>query len=233
MKYPNLRKTGRADYTKPSASRTKQITKTPWGDIWINSNPLRTGTSKLHDVYTFDLLPILGCINHKACSNNCYALNGQRMRPDVYNMRLIHTYLARERSAVLNTMLDKSIDELSCKSVVRPHASGDFFGEDYAQRWSILMRYHKDKTFYTYSKSKSRYIYHMNELPNVNIIPSDEPFNGRNFAPMTEVLDFISSPQGRGWTICPATLDSSLKCNKDCRYCIEKGNRKIVFVQHR
>jgi hypothetical protein len=232
MKY-ELRTNGRADYSKASKDRTMLLRATPFGDIYINPNPLRQGTSKLHNIYTFDLLPGVTCPDNEACINGCYALNGQRTRPDVYNMRAIHTYMAKYQPNLLIAMLNDSIKELPKGSIVRPHASGDFFDGKYAKMWYQLMTVYLDTMFYTYTKSKNVHIAKMNYLSNVNIIPSTEPFDGRNFAPLAQVLAFLGSKEGKGWIVCPATLASGLKCGLDCSYCLKKGNKNVVFVQHR
>jgi len=231
MILPKLNPKSRADYSKGSRSRTFPVEGTPWGTIWIRPDLLRQGNRKLHQIYTFDLSPIRCCINTVSCESTCYALKSDRLYPDVFNSRLINSFLAWHDPDTLRALLWESLYKLPKGSVIRPHASGDFFKPHYADLWCDLMTEFTDHTFYTYTKAPNwPSIGRIDDLHNINLIRSDGPLGGRNFGPLNRVLDFVYL--NKGWAICPATLQPGIKCNLDCSYCLIKGNCRILFVQH-
>jgi hypothetical protein len=227
-----LKRTSRQNPFRPDAKNGRVVAVTFTGfergkAIWIDPFRLKHYNSKLYGIYTFDLPCVISCPYNKACKNNCYARKAERLFPDVYNHRLIN-YMLAGKTDILEEYIPLQIERCGIKTI-RLHASGDFFSNSYVETWEGIIEQYPETLFYTYSKNHVA-IDRLERLPNMNIIDSRIPFDGVNFLPVSDPRIF--SALQNGWIVCPATIQTGLKCGKDCLYCVNKGNSKVVFARH-
>lgn len=102
------------------------------------------------------------CPNAGACAKGCYALAGAYRFSNVaqaFERRLAAT----QSDDFIDAML-KDIDKQKAERI-RIHDSGDFYSEDYLDRWLIIMRSRPQVEFYAYTKMVSLFKRRMQDLP--------------------------------------------------------------------
>ena len=97
------------------------------------------------------------CPNAKACVAGCYGKKGRMGCPTAH--RAYTENLAMVLDGTLWRQLDAELTVLECQAerahkrlLIRIHAAGDFYSEDYARTWFCAMRMHPKTTFYCYTK---------------------------------------------------------------------------------
>lgn len=155
----------------------------------------------------------------------CYAMKFQRLYPNVLPYR--ERMLAYSKQ---DAFVDQIVQEIiSCKKplvAVRIHESGEFYSQDYIDKWVTIAKALPTVKFYTFTKRLKDFNFSkMLNLPNFVVIDS-LAFNGLNYAKL-EDLD-------RSKMICPSTLDKTKKCGIDCDYCWTKQAQidSVQFVKH-
>ena len=111
------------------------------------------------------------CPGAQACRAVCYAKQGRYMMPNVYNARLQNV-----KESVLGTFVDNAVTDLRYYTkrgynVVRIHDSGDFYNQDYYNRWCDIARALPGIIFYAYTKSLHLDLW-SNKPDNLRIIQS-------------------------------------------------------------
>ena len=102
------------------------------------------------------------CPNAGACAKGCYALAGAYRFSNVaqaFERRLAAT----QSDAFIDAML-KDIDKQKAERI-RIHDSGDFYSEDYLDRWLIIMKSRPHVEFYAYTKMISLFNRRKADLP--------------------------------------------------------------------
>lgn len=162
----------------------------------------------------------------------CYALKPQLRFPKVlqYRERML------ERSKTKEFEQD-IIDEIkNCKKpikAVRLHSSGEFYSQDYIDKWESIAKQLPNTRFYAFTKRKKDFDFSKIEtLPNFVIIDSLK-FKGLNYGPKE---DMVKISVEHGAMICPATFKGASKdtCGVSCSWCWSKDAQKFgtVFVKH-
>lgn len=102
------------------------------------------------------------CPNAGACAKGCYALAGAYRFSNVaqaFERRLAMTL----SSDFVDTML-KDIDEARAERI-RIHDSGDFYSEEYLDKWLSIMRQRPNVQFYAYTKMVSMFKRRLKDIP--------------------------------------------------------------------
>ena len=179
-------------------------------------------------VALFDLPAKETCLNHSQCWRNCYAYREQHW----YHLREIRAkrlWLTQQPDFVQNM-----ITELQPATICRPHASGDFYSQEYLNKWIEIMRKCSKTRFYLFTKVKQILDFkEMDKLHNVNVISSILPDGETNFHhPL--MLELLQNKYG--YKICPATKRYSILeydkglCMGACQLCLTEKN--MLFEQH-
>jgi len=186
---------------------------------------LKKGNTKLHNILIFDLPAIKTCLNCGDCKKTCYAMKAQKMYPNVRNWRSDNLDISQTLSFI-NIISDQL--RKAKQTTVRIHSSGDFYSQQYIDKWAIIVRMFPDINFYAYTKVSDLFNFApLTNLNNFNLINSFVDGN-LNYGK----IDYITSLNNKikDSFICPATTKKGVKCGLDCNYCI-KGN-KPLFVIH-
>jgi len=156
------------------------------------------------------------------CRKICYARKAERLYPNVIPYRFEMYRLSRRSDFV-----DIINDELRSTPIetVRIHESGDFYSQEYVNKWIQIAYDNPAVIFYAYTKS-----YHLD-------------FSQRSLNFIIRLsLDKTSSQQaknsthkfdGVAWTVDRGETGPGFKCPMDCRicdYCLQPGD--VYFEKH-
>lgn len=157
--------------------------------------------------------------------DKCYAKKAEKRFPNVVKKRNLNLF-----SSGLPGFITRINDEIvkSKNKTVRIHSSGDFFSQEYLDKWTIVAQTRKETSFYAYTKKKHMLDFTVIEaLPNVNIINSMTPF-GVNYGNKEYCEDLVKI----GYFLCPCNKENKIKCQVECNHCSVKGNDKVCFLIH-
>lgn len=133
---------------------------------------LQKGNSKLaKEVYQFNLPPIKTCTPSAWCREHCYALKGQyqankKVIDACYNHNL---EASRQDNFVLKICLEiKSHKNLK---YIRIHAAGDFYSQEYIEKWTWIAYLNPQVKFLAFTKRRDLItpLMDFNRLPNAQI----------------------------------------------------------------
>lgn len=165
------------------------------------------------------------------CAKYCYAQKAEKMYPSVKPCRENNLEHAKQDS-----FIDEMVELLSKRRSehVRVHESGDFFSWRYICNWYLIALKMPDKTFYAYTKRNDLFTEELLKLKPDNFILiysvdgiQDNLFTAKipkGFDKIAYVTEDIST--------CPAQTDDNIKCMKDCKKCIDKKTKIIIFKKH-
>ena len=97
------------------------------------------------------------CPNAGACAKGCYALAGAYRFSNV--AQAFERRLAVTQSNEFIDLMLKEIDANRAERI-RIHDSGDFYSEEYLQRWLTIMRARPNVEFYAYTKMITMFKFH-------------------------------------------------------------------------
>jgi len=179
---------------------------------------LKLGNLKLpRSVARFDL-PTAVC--GQKCPN-CYA--NKLLFPAVVAYR--NRCLELANSADFVSVIDHEL-KMSRAPYCRPHCSGDFFSQDYVDKWTEVMQRNKKIRFFFWTKALQKFDFStMVSLKHVNVMDSWTPL-GLNYGDR----EFITQlKKEHGYFICPDQGAHTL-CMSKCRACLTK--KKVCFLIH-
>jgi hypothetical protein len=114
---------------------------------------------------------------------------------------------------------------------VRVHGSGDFFSQEYVDKWKRIAQNVPNVVFYAYTKREDDFdMSGLRALPNFVLHLSDKP-SPLNYGS----AEFIEKQMEKfGGFLCPHSTDRTGKCGSECVWCMEKENEgtPIWFLQH-
>ena len=104
--------------------------------------------------YNFDLPAIKTCPFADKCKVYCYATKGFYQMPSV--KAKFERNLAASKLDSFVSEVQSDIDQLKAKGnidAIRIHSSGDFYNEEYLNKWIEIIANNQDIVFYAYTKS--------------------------------------------------------------------------------
>lgn len=139
------------------------------------------GNSKMgKDVACWSITPVKTCKPTEWClkGNNgkprCYALRGRMVFPNVKK-----SFDRKLKASKRADFVDKMVDEIQRmgKPMCRIHVTGDFYSEEYIDKWIEIARRCPDVIFRTTTRRTdfTAKLYEFNTLPNVRIRESVDP----------------------------------------------------------
>ena len=179
------------------------------------------GNTKLDaSILQFNLPAKQTCPNHALCVKNCYAIRSEQRYPAVKACRQLNLNASKQPCFVARMV---ELIERTNSKTVRVHESGDFYSQEYADKWTEIAKRCPKVRFFCYTKSPYR--------PTGsawNIVESILPDGTSNFGPRKVILQKAKQFRAK---VCPCGL-SKLEhiCGSRCKAC--QNHKYVVFVQH-
>jgi hypothetical protein len=168
----------------------------------------------------------------KMACPGCYAMKAYRLYPNVRR-----NYLDSYKASLKNNFVDvisRQIELIKDKILaIRVHDSGDFYSQEYVNKWVEIARRFPTVKFFSYTKRMEDFDFsEMLKLPNFALIDSLK-FGILNYGPKEQMLEMAKKT---GAYVCPATLThNQITCGNGCDICIDKnkGEKKgVLFIKH-
>jgi hypothetical protein len=188
---------------------------------------LQKGNMKLpKETLIWNLPAIKTCPNStEACRKHCYALKAEKMYPNVLPFRELNLKLSKEKDFA--EMIESELATSNFEQI-RISESGDFYNQEYLNKWIDIAKKIPSKIVYAYTKSI--HLDFSKKPRNMIIIYSDDErkvtikelkkkgFNGRAT---------VDNKALKNETLCPGSC-------KECSYCFseDKVFKRVVFKKH-
>ena len=193
------------------------------------------------DFPTFSLPAVTSCPNHTVdCGNYCYAKKAEKLYPGVLPSRIRNLNESKR-----NTFVKIVSDILSKRQskYIRIHESGDFYSQEYLDKWFEICRKFPDKKFLAYTQCYN--LDYSNKPDNLVLYWTIWPDSRE--APKTGLKAFVigtdTIPLGtysEKYSIHATRIKTAFKCKKgkghelkcnDCLHCFE-GKGDVIFEIH-
>lgn len=186
------------------------------GDILVSH-----GNAKLDkSIGIFSLPAIKTCPNCENCKKTCYARKAEKRYPNVLPCREVNLTASKAKDFE-NRMV--ALIKWKKFKIFRIHESGDFYSQEYADRWTRIAERCPDVAFWTYTKSPFR-----PNASNINVVESILPDGSLNYGKRETVVEKAKKFNGM---LCPVTMgDKSAICGKTCKFCLH--HKTVLFVIH-
>jgi len=155
----------------------------------------------------------------------CYALKIQKLRPVVASSWEANFKVSQEVDFSERMVVHKKF------KYVRVHASGDFYSQEYINKWVKIAERYPDVIFYAYTKRMQEFDFKILKSLK-NFILHDSLKSGViNYA-----KDISKTAEKFGGFVCPDTLEDKGEryCGSGCTWCMQKCNENvpIFFEKH-
>lgn len=190
---------------------------------------LKYENMKLKNQYIFTL-PATKSVCGRVCPG-CYAIKFQVRFPKTleYRERMLER---SKQDGFVNDIVDELNKSKREYTSVRIHESGEFYSQEYINKWEKIAKQLPNTKFYAFTKRMKDFDFkRIMSLPNVVIIDSMK-FNGLNYGPKEDMMKLRAE---HGTMICPATISNNKEtCGVTCDWCWTKKAQEFgtVFVKH-
>ena len=165
----------------------------------------------------------------------CYALKEQKRWKTVGEARE-----KRYEFSKTNAFTTIAIVELKKygKKYVRVHASGEFYSQEYVDKWTTIAEECPELIFFAYTKRMKDFDFtKMLALPNFVLHNSMVDLDGTvvpNYGDGDFILSAVQSLAKELPCVCPLATDRTGMCGESCTWCMEKENqgKPILFPMH-
>jgi len=182
---------------------------------------LKYENGKLHNQLIFTL-PAIQEVCNRTCKG-CYAIKFQRLYPSVLPYR--NRMLAASKQKDFTSQVISEIKACKKKVVaIRIHESGEFYSQEYINKWYTIASSFPSMPFYTFTKRLADFDFSkLSSLPNFVLINSLQ-HGSLNYGKLS-TLD-------KSKFICP--YGTSIRCGIECNYCWTKKAQQQCpqFVKH-
>lgn len=199
---------------------------------------LGTNTKLGDGIGAVSLPPLITCPGKtEYCSKVCYATKGFFRMTNVQKS-LAANYEQAETPEFVS-LVNRSIQKKKLKAV-RIHPAGDFYSNDYIDKWKQIVAANPEVKFWVYTRSwrLPELVDKLQELaqyPNIQIFASTDdttketPPTWLRTATVAKSWDSFDSSYVR----CPNQKNKTITCEK-CTYCFKptKGKSNVVFTEH-
>lgn len=185
---------------------------------------LKYENSKLKQQFIFNL-PVSKAVCGRQCPG-CYALKAQLRFPKTVIPYREARLTASKQPDFVNTIVNELSSTRRSSRTVRIHEAGEFYSQEYINKWQAIATQLPQFTFYAFTKRIKDFNFSkLMSLPNVVIIDS-LMHSSLNYGKLTSLSTSIFT--------CPATSGKDVICGVTCRYCMTKQAQKngIQFIQH-
>jgi len=171
------------------------------------------------------------CIGAKECLKVCYARKAQKLYKSVLPRRTENYLLSLKEEFVQEVI--KKLRKMKVK-YVRIHESGDFYSQEYLDKWIKITESLPEITFLAYTKS---HILDFSKVPNNFIVIHSLNSKWDNLITEKDNRAIIifkgeneKEYKKKGWKIC---IPRKNKCLINCSYCYRRtGLKQVAFPQH-
>jgi len=178
---------------------------------------LSNGNIKLAKTIATWSIPASQEVCGRVCQG-CYSYKAQKRFPAVLQ--------ARHRNLEFSKTKEFTISVSRGTKYVRVHADGEFYSQEYVNKWVKIAKSMPEVVFYAYTKRMKDFDFsEVKSLSNFvlhNSVLEDGSYNfGKNIVV-------------KGGYVCPDTLGQDVKCGDTCTWCMNKANEntQILFEQH-
>lgn len=180
------------------------------------------GNHKLDSgIITFDI-PATQDICGRICEG-CYAIKAQKLYKAVLPSRERKLELSKQPSFV--GLATSAINVLN-PNYVRLHASGEFYSQEYVDKWYEIAKQLPSRAFYAYTKRLSDFNFQgIKALPNFVLVNSLH--GGRiNYGALSDNKSNLH--------VCPDHSTKEIICGSSCTYCMTKEaqHNGVFFKKH-
>lgn len=161
------------------------------------------------------------CPGASACRAVCYAKQGRYLMPNVRDARA-----ANVKASILPSFINNAVSDLGKRrkyNTVRIHDSGDFYSQEYYDKWCEIARRLPDRIFYAYTKSMHLDLW-TNKPDNLRIIQS---LGGKH-----DNLVDLSKPHSRIFSSHEAAVAAGYTDGTDSDLPAIEGVVKIALIYH-
>lgn len=188
---------------------------------------LTIGNSKLGDLIPNYNLPRTTCEKYKTvlCDKYCYAKRAHWNCKSVVNSMGRNLIESKKKNFVqlINAQIILLKIQKSIK-YIRLHSSGDFYNQEYFNKWNEIARCNPDIKFLAYTRNYD--IDFSNKVDNFNIFYSTD----KTTIKMNNTLKQIAIVYNKNEKINDDTKICNSKC-KTCKYCFNT-KMNVNFIQH-
>ena len=185
---------------------------------------IQWGNSKLSTMLMFNI-PASMAVCGRICKG-CYSFKAYRIYPNV-----LPAQESRYQASLEDNFVDRVCAEISrvrkSFSFFRVHASaGEFYSQEYVDKWYSIAKRNPDTVFYAYTKRVKDFNFEdLSSLPNFVLINSLQ-YKRLNYGPISK------APKGS--FICPDQRGAKIVCGVDCTYCMSKDAETAApyFKEH-
>lgn len=118
---------------------------------------------------------------------------------------------------------------------VRVHESGEFYSQEYINKWVTIAQQNPTVNFYTFTKRFSDFDFTaLRSQPNFTVIDSLHHGSLNYDKPLELLKSAISGKFSPMPFLCPATTGESSICDAACGYCWSKRAEQtgLIFIKH-
>lgn len=182
---------------------------------------LKCGNSKISKDCLIFNLPTSVCITGDC--PRCYA------RKSEVRFKSVLEFRNRNYEASLkDDFVDRICGEIhrSKKILCRVHESGDFYSQEYVDKWTRIVYYNPQVKFYCYTKA-FEYFDFSDFCDNMNIINSITRTGKYNYGSLGYCEALVKYSQ---YKICPCRKGIHIDCMSECQLCLTE--KLVCFVEH-
>ena len=191
---------------------------------------LKVGNAKLSKkILNWSILAGMEVCNREC--NGCYALNQQRRWPSVMRRYLDNYTFSKSHTfgVCINAELKYQYPD---KPYVRIHTAGEFYSQEYVNKWFDVVRANPEKIFYAYTKRLADFDFSaLGAEPNMILIDSlhYKAINFGSFDDFSKVQKEFPDA-----VLCPDTAGQDVVCGESCTVCMTKEAQEkgIYFIKH-
>lgn len=160
----------------------------------------------------------------------CYAMKAQKRFPAVVNSRN-KLYQASLQEDFVKNIVSELTKTRRLVEAVRIHESGEFYSQEYINKWIAIAKALPDTKFYAFTKRKKDFDFSGFEGLNNAILIDSLKFGRLNYDKLPVVKDISKETNA---IICPSTLHENAICGVTCKHCWTKEAQKqgVLFVKH-
>jgi hypothetical protein len=167
----------------------------------------------------------------------CYAAKAQVRFPTTVVPSRLTKFEASKQDDFVTRIVQELKQTKKVYNYVRVHSSGEFYSQEYINKWVTIAKQLPNVTFYAFTKRIKEFDFSViSALPNFVILNSQQ-FGALNYGSLD---DMLKKSEETGAFICPSTIpgnkdsDDRAVCGITCSYCCTKEaqTKGILFVQH-
>jgi len=166
------------------------------------------------------------------CHKYCYAAKAEYLYPQVKPCRMNNLKLSKRADFVENMI---KLIKRRRAFYFRIHESGDFYSKAYIKSWYKIIKAIPDKHFYAYTKRSDLFTKALLKAKpdNMTLIYSidgiqEKPIDQYKVPAGYDKIAFTHKTDNN----CPAIENDNIKCMLNCKKCVNKADKLIIFRKH-